>query len=245
MKRLIASFALLASACVFGAIDDTIVVVSTQGPDKYADGTVVLDGERYALVWSADEFAGFNADGTLVNGDDAVLGVFSRAKDGACPEFAFPVAARYVRQGGVLSLWLLDTRVYGADDKVSFAKTTGPSGVEAVTAAAAVEAKIDFRKAGGMSIGSSESVQAQPGSVVVPANVPQPKICGMTTDENFVYVEVEGTVPYIRYDISAGDSPDALKPGAAKANPSGDASGKITLIAPKQGGSGFFKVGGK
>ena len=51
MKKLIAVFALLASVCAFGAIDDTIIVIETQGPDKYADGTTVLDGERYAIVW--------------------------------------------------------------------------------------------------------------------------------------------------------------------------------------------------
>ena len=32
------------------AIDDALLTFSTVGPDKYSDGTTVLDGECYALV---------------------------------------------------------------------------------------------------------------------------------------------------------------------------------------------------
>lgn len=245
MKKLIAAFAILASVSAFAAWNGTIITVGTTGPDKYADGSVVLDGERYALVWSQTEFAGFNADGTLVNKDDAVLAVVPRAKGGCCPEFAFEVSASIVTKGGKISLWLLDTRVYGEDNAVSFAKATSATQVEAVTAAAAANATISVQSQGVQTIAADGTIKADAGAVTIPADAPQPKIAGITMDDQFVYVEVENTAPYIRYDISAGDKPADLKSGAAQANPSGSTSGSITLIAPKSGDSGFFKVNQK
>ena len=245
MKKLIAVFALLASVCAFGAIDDTIIVIETQGPDKYADGTTVLDGERYAIVWSADEFAGFKADGSLVNDKDAVLGIVSRAKDGKCPIFAFAVASQYIRQGGTISVWLLDTRIFDAEAKVTFAKATSTTKVEAITAAAKVEATIDVQKGGAMVAEAQTGLQAQPGAVAMPTDVPAPKITGFTMDDNFVYLQVEGTRPYLRYGVAAGSTPGALVPGAEQASPSGDAAKTITVIAPKNGDNGVFQVTGK
>ena len=242
MKKLIAVFALLASACALGAIDDTIIVIETQGPDKYADGTTVLDGERYAIVWSADEFAGFKADGSLVNDKDAVLGIVSRAKDGKCPIFAFAVSSQYIRQGGTISVWLLDTRVYAEDNSVSFAKATSATKVEAITAAAKVEATIDVQKGGAMVAEAKSGLQAQPGAITMPADIATPKIAGFSMDDNFVYLQVEGTQPFLRYGVSAGTTPENLSAGAEQASPSGDAAKSITLITPKKGETGFFKV---
>ena len=67
MKIGILSTFFLAIACVAGAgTDDTLIAFSTKGPDRYADGTTVLDGECYALVWSIDgNFDGFSADGRI------------------------------------------------------------------------------------------------------------------------------------------------------------------------------------
>ncbi len=39
-------------ACVYGSMQDKLARFSTLGPDCYADGTIVRDGECYALVWS-------------------------------------------------------------------------------------------------------------------------------------------------------------------------------------------------
>lgn len=242
MKKLAVVFALLVSVCAFGAIDDTMIIVGTQGPDKYADGTVVLDGERYALVWSQTQFAGFQANGSLVNPDDQVLIVVSRAKNGACRKFAYPVKSSVVAKGGEISLWLLDTRVYGADNAVSFAKAESATKVEAITAAAKVEATIDVQNPCSAPIDSEGTVQAKSDAVAIPADAPQPKISAITTDDNFVYVDVENTVPYLRYDVAAGDKPAELKSGAATSNPSGNASEKITIITPKTGATGFFAV---
>jgi len=50
---------------------------STIGDDCYADGTLALSGECYALVWQRDgvPFRGFNATGTYGEGSDTTLPV--------------------------------------------------------------------------------------------------------------------------------------------------------------------------
>ena len=83
----------MASAAAFGGISDRVVVFSTPGPDRYADGSKVLDGECYALVWSpvGEVFGGFNADGTAVNAADRVVLAGALAKNGKCMEAIFQV----------------------------------------------------------------------------------------------------------------------------------------------------------
>ena len=66
MKKLsISMIAVAMSLAAFAAANDALIKFSSKGPDKYADGATVLDGEYYALCWSKDfsQFA-INADGT-------------------------------------------------------------------------------------------------------------------------------------------------------------------------------------
>lgn len=107
-------FAGFAVACVFlsgsifaAGLDDSCVSFSTQGPDRYADGSVVLDGECYALVWSADgEFNGFSADGSCVDGEDRVVLLAPVARGGRCPPVLFQISAEIYKElsGGVLAV---------------------------------------------------------------------------------------------------------------------------------------------
>ena len=59
---------LLLSCVASAGMDDKVLRFSTPGIDRYADGSAVVDGECYALVWSpkGQTFAGFNADGTAI-----------------------------------------------------------------------------------------------------------------------------------------------------------------------------------
>ena len=58
--------AVLLCSSAMAAMQDMVVRFSTPGIDRYADGSVVADGECYAHAWSPNGsvFAGFNADGT-------------------------------------------------------------------------------------------------------------------------------------------------------------------------------------
>ena len=64
MKKLLFTMVVAAFGAAFGAANDTILTFSTQGPDTYGDGSTVLDGERYALVWVKDGTA-FAAEVTV------------------------------------------------------------------------------------------------------------------------------------------------------------------------------------
>ena len=52
--------------------DNLLATFSTKGPDCYADGTVVKDGECYALVWTHTNavFQGITVDGKAVGSQD-------------------------------------------------------------------------------------------------------------------------------------------------------------------------------
>lgn len=86
------------------------VIFATKGPDKYADGTTVLNGERYALVATKNaEFGGFTINGTAAVEGDKVLTIAPFALDGRLPPTLFQADAADV-EGMTTSVWLLDTR---------------------------------------------------------------------------------------------------------------------------------------
>ena len=103
--------AVMAASFAFADAENILIAFSTVGPDTYADGeTTVLDGERYALVWSQGEFGGFNAKGEAAVAGDKVI-CYAPAKGGRCELFLFQVDKNEVPAGGKFSVYLLDTRV--------------------------------------------------------------------------------------------------------------------------------------
>ena len=126
MKKLVTCImGLMAAFALADGADDATVSFSTRGPDRYADGTTVMDGECYALVWSADGvFEGLSANGEPVDSNDKVVLIAPMAKDGHCPEIVFQLPASVATSlaTGVYDVLLLDTRVTRADG------TTAPNG---------------------------------------------------------------------------------------------------------------------
>ena len=102
------------SAFVYGSMQDKLARFSTPGPDRYADGSIVRDGECYALVWSpaGTTFSGFNADGTAVSATDRVVLAGALAQGGRCPEAIFQIPASVYEElkGGEWAVCLVDTR---------------------------------------------------------------------------------------------------------------------------------------
>lgn len=239
-------FMMLALGAVAAECNDTTVYVWTNGPDKYADGTTVLDGERYALCWSAGEFAGFKADGSLVNAEDVVIEIASLAKDGKCRDYiyAIPYEIAGLLKGGNFSLWLLDTRVFAEDGKVSFAAQDGTK-VSAIAGAAKVGATIKVQSTSGKpSLGDLEVKTA---ATAVPGDVPSPVIKSFKIEDGYAIIEVANTKPYITYDLAAGDKPNVLEKGKAEhpVNGAATAEDTITLIKPVKEGGEFFSVNRK
>ena len=119
------SAAILAVSLAFADAANVRYVFSTVGPDKYADGTTVLDGERYALVAvpKGQEFGGFNADCTAAREGDKVLTLAPFAEGGRLTPTLFQ-ADEVDAEGKDLKVFLLDTRtsvttVPGRDTPVS------------------------------------------------------------------------------------------------------------------------------
>lgn len=243
MKKLIASLAIVASACAFAAPTDTSVLFSSVGPDKYADGTIVVDGECYALVWSAGEFAGIKADCSCVNPADEILGIFPAAKDGKCKLSKYTLTADAFNKGGNISLWLLDTRTYTSNPDgstaVALAKQESDTKVPVVNGAVAVDAAVEVAKAGFGGISAKGPAVA--GAVAIPEGAPTPNVKSIKVGNVYVELEVENTVPYLTYGVAAGETPGELTKDAAAAA-TGKTGETITIYTPKKGETGFFKV---
>ena len=245
MKKLsISMIAVAMSLAAFAAANDALIKFSSKGPDKYADGATVLDGEYYALCWSKDfsQFA-INADGTASGG--AIVLKASLAKGGRCPTVMFEVnagdiATKYA--GGTFAVYMLDTRKYS---KGAVAGLAGSASV--VNASGSVGSTIKVGAASLATFPGSGDVKAVAATAsALPADVPQPQITGIKVADGYVQVTVKGTVPFLAYGLSQGDTPgsfDAVE-GVAESGATG-VDDEITLMTPAKEGGAFFKVGRK
>ena len=76
----------------------------------------------------------------------------------------------------------------------------------------------------------------------LPEDAPQPKIAGIEVKGGNVYVTVENAAPYLAYDLSSGDTPEAVTERVNNPRHGGD-DGMVILVAPAKEGGAFFKVG--
>ncbi len=242
------SIFLVAVALVAGQIfadgaDDALVSFSTTGaePDRYADGSAVLDGECYALVWSSDGvFDGLLANGAPADAADKVVLLAPVARDGHCPKILFQISASTARElaGGVFGVLLLDTRLAkdgvvaprGAPDG-RLALVNGFGAVSADTRVGAAPAVLDELLGSG---GHAASLSAAP-----PAATPQPRVKHIELVGDNVFLTVENLSGHMR--VHAGGTPDLLLTRGAATETDGKA-GDVILVAPKVGKSGFYRV---
>jgi hypothetical protein len=229
---------------LFGAdLADLRISFSTTGPDRYSDGTVVLDGECYALVWSKNgNFDGFTASGAPVDPDDKVILIAPIAKGGRCPSVLFqvPEAVAAACAGGAYEVYLVDTRLAEGGAAVPGGLEKGK--LKLVNGYGEVSAEL--------SIGSSESTaraetlvkdEGQVASQLpaAPADLAQPKIKAMDVGDEYVYLTVENLKGYLR--VQSGPTVSAAETTGAATESKGDTE-DVILIAPKKGQSGFYRV---
>jgi len=237
-KTILASILVAAAAACFGGADDTIVTFSTKGPDRYGDGSVVLDGECYALVWTASgaTFGGFAANGSLVSATDKLVLVAGLAEGGKCPTTVFEIAAADVEanyKNGTFALYLLDTRVKDAAGKVKVGgKDLLATKAPAVNAAGEVAAGVST--SGGGSVGGATTTSLA--EVGVYSKIGEPKITGFAVSGATVKITVEGMEPVADYFVVPGNTP-----GSFKAAKDVKAEGN-TFTFEKKDGENFFKV---
>lgn len=184
----------------FADAANTLITFSTPGPDTYADGTTVKDGEIYALVWSADgDFDGFTATGDAADPADQVIFKAKLAKGGKCPLTLFQIDSKseFAHGDGVYAVYMLDTRagdgiVTGAAVAQSFDGAAGTGNI----ASAKDEVPVD---AEGKSLVKSGSA-ALSGDVAAIT----PVIKGIQIVDGQVTISVGNLVPGLKYTIMGG-----------------------------------------
>ena len=237
--------ALITAFAIADGADDAVVTFSTRGPDRYADGTTVMDGECYALVWSADGvFEGLSANGEPVDSNDKVILIAPYAKDGRCPEILFQIPASEAASlaAGAYEVLLLDTRITRADG------TTAPYGtvngkLKMVNGFGGVADGLSIAKTSG-GLNAGRVAETSGGSRVAvgapaPAGVAQPRVKHIRVDGDKVFLTVENLPGFMRVQGGAQIS-DSAALGSATATDGG--SQDVILVTQTTGASGFFRV---
>ena len=241
--------ALVAVGAVQGANDDCFACCSTEGPDCYADGTPVADGEAYALVYTqkGSVFAGFKADGSLVDETASELVMtLPKAKGGRCEPTLCVLAKAYAskRTTGTWELVLLDTRK--ADRRpAGLGEDGSPVRVNAwgftQSTVRFTESAFPVRTlAGGSSPWETGVVASKPS--LLPANVPQPRVTGISVAGERVSLTVADTVPYLTYDVAGGKAPASVGTDRVAVEKRDGAAAQEIVIEADGARSRFFKV---
>ena len=244
MKRLMTMLGVAGLAVAsFAAVDDTLITFSTPGPDKYADGTDVLPGECYALVWSADgQFDGIKADGTTVDSADKVVLVAQAAKAGAngtyCPPLLYQVDADLAKtlEKGVYAVYLLDTRVTAADGAVAVGGVDENGALKAVNSYGSVSGDTTAA-AGTASITTAKTTAVGGASVATLVEVEAPVITAIKPEGTKITISTSGLSPVVDYKVVTGAKPGEV---ATELDAKADANGNFTFEKPANGA--FFKV---
>jgi len=243
MKKLSLLIGATAMAAVSFAATPTWVEFSSKGPDKYADGEFVQDGEIYALVWvkAGAEFEGITADGKVVNAETSKLVAGARAKDRHCGTTFFTLAGEdaELASTGSFAVYLLDTRVRATADAEP---TVGAVNTDGTVAAVNTYSEVAASVSAGSAANASAPVAGGAVATVLPGNVPQPVVTSIKVAGGKVIVTVADTVPYVQYGISSGDKLDNMEKNELVTGVNGSPDGDITLIVDDPAENRFFKV---
>jgi len=250
-KMLVLAMGVLAGAMAFGgAQNDLRVTFCSEGPDRYADGATVLDNEFYALLWVADgaTFKGFAADGSLADAAGVkILAEGPWAKGGRCRFMYHPIPAAeapaYAK--GAFQLVLLDTRNADGASLAAPAASGAPAAVNGFAPVAETAVGADGLSS---SLNARGAITVTQASAVPPA-APKPEITSLqvvdTPNGKMLKLKVKKTVPYLRYNVAGGATPqqiDADHIAEQGANGAATADEEVELLVPMDGSNGFFKV---
>jgi hypothetical protein len=217
------------------SVEDSVIVFSTVGPDKYADGSTVLDGELYALVWTSDGvFEGFSADGKALDAKDRIIVASPLAKDGRCPKVMFQIPKKNASNNGKFEVFLMDTRVTSQSGVVA-PRGVKDGQVEVLNGYGKVEASIAL---------SSTSSKAEKAVIAnlnsaAPKNSSQPRVKSMRIEGDEVILTIENAPGFMRVHSGRDTSTADVTSPAIETPSSGET---VTIKAPKVGDKGFYHV---
>ena len=238
MKQILLTATVLAVSLAFGAANDTILTFSTQGPDTYGDGSTVLDGERYALVWTKDgtAFAGLTADCKPLADTTKVIAVAPLAKGGRCPETVFEIDADYAEtlKGGSFALYLLDTRV----SKTELSGEGGVPGGHALPASVNATGVASSAIASTSQLSTSQlSTSVALATVGVYTKIEEPTIAAMKVTGSKIELTVSGMSGAADYMVVQG-----AEPGKVGAKMVTTVEGDKLIVDRPTAGATFFRV---
>ena len=231
------------------ADDDFFACCSTVGPDFYQDGTPVVDGEVYALVYtkSGSAFAGFKADGTLVDGTSSELVMaLPKAKGGRCEPTLCVLAKSDVskRTTGTWELVLLDTRRTdrrpgGLDENGRPVRVNAWGGTQSTVRLTVSPFPVMKTAAvpGGFPLGAVASERSE-----LPNDVPRPRVTGISVSGARVSLTVADTVPYLTYDVAGGMEPAFVGTERVAVERCDGRAGDEIVIEADGARSRFFKI---
>ena len=243
------------STSTFADVDDLPLGYHSVGVDTYGDGvTPVVDGECYALVWTATDhtFMGFKADGTLVDEENnGVVYLRSMAKNGKCPPVAFIVPRSYrdAHPEGEYRVVVLDTRsaqgvLAGLDANGTLRRVNGWGWAKGKVTRKDKIARY-FNPAAipaGAHVGTASTM---------PKNRRRPRITNFSFDaDGNAVIEFKGSERYLSYRVSKGRSPASIgeEKGSNLKEGAGDDATPVRIVIPKSELSadhGFFGIDAK
>lgn len=246
MKKIVSAVMGLAAGAALAVEQPAVQVVafSSQGPDTYADGkTVILNGECYALVWSADGvFEGINADGTPKDANDKVIYIGAFADGGKCKYVEFHIANGFFtaderEKGGRFGLWLLDTRVFKEGELQSFGWPAGGKGIisYAVPAANASVAASFAAATPGEMVGDATTADRSTVDLdkIDPPVIDGPYFTADTAGNKLVQIGIKKTVRGAKIVINCADN--VKMTGARKSAVTTGSGDDMLLFAPDIG----------
>ena len=233
------------SAAVSAAVNDSLLMFSTKGPDKYVDGSPVLANECYALCYVTDpaSFA-IKADGTAAAGGEVLLTapVAAPAEGGGmhCPNLIYVIPAEKAESlsGGAYAVYLLDTRVPDAAAPGGYSVAGVAEGKAAVVNGAGAVASGATVGTGASGVTAFNGTVVEGGSVAVASVIDQPAITAIKVDGADVKLTVSGLSPAASYKVLTGAGPSCVSVEVNDATQNGN-----EFTVRKDAGQ-FFKIVG-
>ncbi|HNX34333.1 MAG TPA: hypothetical protein PKM57_06880 [Kiritimatiellia bacterium] len=190
---------LLLAASVFGAdgLEQLTLAISTPGPDTYADGSPVLVGETYLLIYvkAGATFQGLYTDGTLVDPENNKIAIKAFAVEGAkCGYTPIQYPAALFPEGGSWVVVVLDTRT--ADGAVGGLVAGLGSGVTTGAASAQSTSLNAVGGAGTAALNASAQTLAF-------ADVPAPEITAVRPNGGAVDVRFKNFSEKALYEVQS------------------------------------------
>ena len=238
---------------LLAGMNNVVIQFSTVGPDKYADGTTVMDGECYALVWTptGSEFQGIDAEGEAA-GDSKVAVKAPIAIGGKCPNVQFQIDEAYANvnyPNGTWGVYLLDTRKFATEevtvtvDGKEVKQTKVLLDANGKKIATGVDSKGTVAGYGQVvsNVGRSLSpAGAKAGTVQsIPAGIQPPTIKDFKVVNGMAYLYLKDTSSAVSYGVAAGQAPGTLKPVSQQ--PVQGGGNETIIITPATEAAQFYQ----